>query len=67
MVGLQVRGNETDALLEHLQRHAWLDPRALDAPADRNPVVTVECTQQSGLARAVVPMHYPAVACMDGK
>jgi hypothetical protein len=65
VVGLQVRRDQTHALLEYLQRHSGLDPRALDASAGCHTVIAIEGAQQRGLTGTVLTMHHPAIATMN--
>ena len=59
MLRLQVRGNQADAHLEALERHARHDARALDVTAAGDAAVAVERAQQRRLAAAVVAVHQP--------
>ena len=67
VLGLQMRRDEADALLEALKRHTARHARALDQSPGGDAVVAIQRAQQSGLARAVVPVHEPPLPGVHGK
>ena len=62
MIGLQVRGDDTHSPLEYLERHTRLNSSALDAPSRRHAVVTIQSSQERGLAGTISSVNDPAFA-----
>jgi hypothetical protein len=42
VVGLQMRGHDSHALLEQLERHAGLDANTLDPAANRDAMIAIQ-------------------------
>src|SRR3954471_20787718 len=62
MIGLQVRCDDADLLLELLERDAWNNAHPLNPSTAGHTMITVQCPQQRRLTGAVVAMNDPAVA-----